>query len=350
MGLIRFLLAISVVVSHNGIRAPGIEGHLAVMAFFIISGFYMALVLNEKYVGNTSGFYLARILRLWPSYISVFILVVIFVAPIDPSIYRNFWGAMLVYFSSISMLFSQILWWFGIDSTDHLVFLNQQAQSLNIQPLTNAAHMQHMWSVGVEICFYLVAPLFARSWRVTALLLAIFIIVYITIKNALFFHHPLDHRSALNSFWLFLMGMISYWLWFSLRKKLISFDVSWWVASVSGCVIILFLISIVQHYFNNPYINIICFSLFACSVALVFDFTKNSRLDRFIGELSYPIYLTHWPIVAYLITNHRGSWMWSLIIICISVLCSLILYVLIDKNVEKYRRKLSNSETSESTI
>lgn len=350
MGLIRFLLAISVVVSHNGIRVPGIEGHLAVMAFFIISGFYMALVLNEKYVGNTSGFYLARILRLWPSYISVFILVVLFIKPIDPGVYRNILASALVYFSSITMLFSQILWWFGIDGSGHLVFLNQHAQSLNIEPLTNAVHMQHMWSVGVEICFYLAAPLFARSWRITASLLVIFTIVYITIKSMLFFHHPLDHRSALNSFWLFLLGMISYWLWRLLRMKLTAVNIRWWIASLSGCMLIFVLISIVQHDFNNPYVNTICFSIFAASVAFVFHFTKNSKLDRFIGELSYPIYLTHWPIVAYMITNHRGSWIWSLIIISISILCALILYGLIDKNVEKYRSKISNSKSYKSAV
>lgn len=51
MGLIRILLAISVIASHSdalfGFNFVG--GGLAVQAFFMISGFYMALILSGKY-------------------------------------------------------------------------------------------------------------------------------------------------------------------------------------------------------------------------------------------------------------------------------------------------------------
>ena len=56
MGLIRALLAISVILAHSesflGLSLVG--GKVAVQAFFIISGFYMALILNEKYIGGNS--------------------------------------------------------------------------------------------------------------------------------------------------------------------------------------------------------------------------------------------------------------------------------------------------------
>jgi peptidoglycan/LPS O-acetylase OafA/YrhL len=52
MGLLRMLLAFSVLTSHmhgRGIFGFRIlSGGLAVECFFMISGFYMALVLNEK--------------------------------------------------------------------------------------------------------------------------------------------------------------------------------------------------------------------------------------------------------------------------------------------------------------
>ena len=50
MGIIRFLLAISVVIAHTssvyGFKLVG--GQIAVQAFYMISGFYMTLILNEK--------------------------------------------------------------------------------------------------------------------------------------------------------------------------------------------------------------------------------------------------------------------------------------------------------------
>lgn len=57
MGLIRILLAISVIIAHTesilGFNMVG--GTLAVQAFFIISGFYMALILSEKYDVSTQS-------------------------------------------------------------------------------------------------------------------------------------------------------------------------------------------------------------------------------------------------------------------------------------------------------
>ena len=55
MGTIRFLLAVSVVVFHAKRPLLGltlVEGTVAVQLFFIISGFYMALVLTEKYTAH----------------------------------------------------------------------------------------------------------------------------------------------------------------------------------------------------------------------------------------------------------------------------------------------------------
>jgi peptidoglycan/LPS O-acetylase OafA/YrhL len=106
MGLIRFFLAISVVIAHNGIRVPGIEGLLAVYAFFVISGFYMALVLNEKYLDNILGFYGARFLRLWPSYIVVLVIVLLFVAPMSDTIYASTLAAVYTWTATITMFFT----------------------------------------------------------------------------------------------------------------------------------------------------------------------------------------------------------------------------------------------------
>ena len=70
MGLIRTLLAIAVVLNHippyDGIHL--IHGPLAVEAFFVISGFYMAFVLSERYDGQVGSFYWARALRIFPMY------------------------------------------------------------------------------------------------------------------------------------------------------------------------------------------------------------------------------------------------------------------------------------------
>ena len=71
LGIIRFLLAMAVVLSHIGSVMGEIifslpHGIIAVELFFIISGFYMALILSGKYSapGKVKLFYLNRFLRL----------------------------------------------------------------------------------------------------------------------------------------------------------------------------------------------------------------------------------------------------------------------------------------------
>ena len=74
MGIIRFILASSVIALHCnsllGLRLVG--GDIAVQAFYIISGFYMALVLDGKYnATNWNGYKLFignRLLKLYPIY------------------------------------------------------------------------------------------------------------------------------------------------------------------------------------------------------------------------------------------------------------------------------------------
>jgi peptidoglycan/LPS O-acetylase OafA/YrhL len=75
MGLIRVLLALAVVTTHSkvlfGLGFTGlVYGKNAVEMFYTISGFYMALILNEKYTGPGSyrTFVKSRFFRIYPAY------------------------------------------------------------------------------------------------------------------------------------------------------------------------------------------------------------------------------------------------------------------------------------------
>ena len=66
MGLLRTILALLVVGSHLGAFGGAT---FAVKGFFIISGFYMALVISTRYHKLPVGdFYASRLLRLLPLY------------------------------------------------------------------------------------------------------------------------------------------------------------------------------------------------------------------------------------------------------------------------------------------
>lgn len=342
MGLIRFFLALSVVFSHNGIHVPGIDGLLAVYAFFVISGFYMALVLNEKYQDNIAGFYGARFLRLWPSYIVVLLLVLLLIAPMSDAIYTSTLAAVYTWTVNLTMFFYNTLGWFGIDSTTgKLVFLATPEGGASA--LLNAAHMPHIWSIGEEISFYLMAPFIARKPKAILAVLAMALLIHVAIMSDLYPLHPLQRYSGFNTFWLFLFGMTAYhgWKKYSASLDRMNLAASW--CSILGVGISIACIIAAQQLWDHQILLCIPFALFAACVIPLFHATRRSRVDKFVGELSYPIYLTHWPVVAYLIVDHQGSWYWSFVIAGISIACSIALYFCVDFHVEKIRRRLART-------
>ena len=82
MGTLRFILAMSVAYGHAGdfLGFPLVPGDTAVQSFYAVSGFYMALVLNEKYRPGSSTYSLFisnRFLRLFPVYATVVCLILL---------------------------------------------------------------------------------------------------------------------------------------------------------------------------------------------------------------------------------------------------------------------------------
>src|SRR5689334_17258530 len=77
MGIIRFILALSVALWHVP-QAPLklVYAAPAVLGFFIISGFYMAMVLTEKYK-DARSFYVARFWRLYPAYAAMLVVMIV---------------------------------------------------------------------------------------------------------------------------------------------------------------------------------------------------------------------------------------------------------------------------------
>ena len=64
MGTLRLLLALSVVLFHSGpfvfTGSDWVGGIVAVEGFFVVSGFYMTLVLHQRYGGRLRDFCVRR--------------------------------------------------------------------------------------------------------------------------------------------------------------------------------------------------------------------------------------------------------------------------------------------------
>lgn len=165
MGLIRLFLASVVVVSHyqtwmvaRGTPQPmpymlGFNGGLAVLFFYVISGFLITYTLARNYAPNASGtvdFYFNRFVRIFSVYWPLAAIVL--------------WRIGGDGFSSATPLdqFTRI---FLIGMDWNIVFTGHWTGAITL--------LHQAWTLGAELTFYLIAPFVIRSRKaIIALIIA----------------------------------------------------------------------------------------------------------------------------------------------------------------------------------
>ncbi|HET6226837.1 MAG TPA: acyltransferase [Bacteroidia bacterium] len=354
MGLIRLLLAFSVVIAHStpifGNRLIG--GETSVRAFFIISGFYMALVLNEKYTQANSYklFITNRLLRLYPLYWVMLLLTIClgFAAshfsnhhPILLRPYFNYHGSISVgswiylILTNIALVGQDWIMFMGFNPT-HGNFFFSEVRTDTWQFLV----VPQSWSVGVEIVFYLIAPFVVRKKSVYLLILiALSLLLRFILFKAGYSNDPWLYRFFPTELGFFLIGSLVYKFYFFLKSKAVSSIVNYGLLAL--------LIAYTICYQSIPlavfYKESLYYLLIAIATPVLFLFTKNNKWDNWIGELTYPVYMCHifvFVVLGYLnkftgIGNNYSG----LVTVMGSVVCSIVLVKLIVEPIEKIRQR-----------
>lgn len=355
MGFFRLLLAISVVLSHFGpvFGFDFVKGKIAVQAFFIISGFYMTMILNEKYINSNNSYKLFitnRLFRLFPVYwfvLFVFCIISVlygFIINWETSpkidsfieVMPNLSSFFYLIFSNIFILGQDILLFLSIDNSNGSFFYSSNPELLTQKP-ENYLYIPQAWSISLEIMFYLVAPFILRRKFLTVLsVIGLSFALRMYLFNILELNQdPWTYRLFPTEIMFFLFGYFSYKI-YSLKLNLNPYLV----------ILILFTFTILYYkipqfgFKYSPFtINeIIYFVLTVISVPILFEKFKNNSLDIKIGELSYPIYISH-ALVGGLISKiiHNQS-IQIIFIIFFTILFSVIINKYITYPVEKFRQ------------
>lgn len=302
---LRALAVLSVVLYHVSPRSlPG--GFLGVDIFFVISGYLISLIVFREQAAGTfsfADFYVRRARRLFPALAVVLLATIVF-------------GAFTLFADEYQRL--------GKHASLAIAFL------LNFQLMNEAGYFDvasdakpllHLWSLSVEEQFYLVWPALLivigrLRWRI-GLVIGILIVgsfafaIHLASRNldALYFH-------PLARFWELLLGaaLAYYHHRFGVNSLPSRLD-RFWVrhllsfAGLSAIVFALFLFGGKASYPGAttllPLIGVT--ALIASGSSSVGSRFLALKPMIWIGMVSYPLYLWHWPLLSYIRIMESGA-------------------------------------------
>lgn len=333
MGIIRLFLAVIVINSHYDYADWSlITGHEAVQCFFVISGFYMALVLDRKYT-DTLSFYRGRFNRLFPMY-AVALFLSLFLLFIFDMHYTTTRAQMLEMLQNPIAAIT-MAWWSFIVVGQELIFTFAPVPPDGLAFVGNGYHslweyapLIQTWSLSLEIVFYALAPFLVRlrtnvlfMIALASLLLNSFVWWYFGHAQAIFFK-----RFAPTELWLFVAGIISYRLYRRLGKERSRFDMVFFfcLVGVVGCLGF-------QNYSWHRPLEL----AFLLVVAMPFCFRAfwKSEADQFWGRVTYPLYLLHLFVLTPLEKNETELPFIVVVLVC--VVLSMAAHLFIELRLER---------------
>jgi peptidoglycan/LPS O-acetylase OafA/YrhL len=264
------------------------SGYLGVDLFFVISGYLITVIFFKYKKIGFFNFFLKRLYRIVPS----IIFIIFFVSLIVNKVFL-FEDLKQFIFSALSsfLFFPNIF--FLIDGG-------------YFDGISKLKPLLHLWSLGIEVQFYLFFPLIlflinkTRSknfiFFISIILILSFslnvILNYLELERIAFYILP-------SRLWQFCLGSI---IFFFPQIKLNKFlNYFFYINSI----ILIFYISSfkVHDYFFIKQILIVILGLniiyFGNNINNDFLFLKNFAF-QFLGKISYSLYLCHWPIIVIL--------------------------------------------------
>lgn len=281
---LRALAALLVTIFHARM-VPG--GFIGVDIFYVISGYLITgLILRE--IENTGSldlhaFYQRRIKRLLPTSVFVLFSTAIVGIFVLPAITRDALGRDL--FAAAAYISNYLFAWWQNDY-----------QNLNATP----SPFIHYWSLAVEEQFYVVWPIFllllsrygkrAIFWGISITTAASLLLsVYQTQTSPIWAFYSLPTRAwELGVGALLLFVPDSIW-----RNRFIP-----WIGALGIAIATINFDENTAFPGINAVLPVISTALLIGSISIwprFFNDLSNNRLAQWLGGISYPLYLWHWP-------------------------------------------------------
>lgn len=331
-GTYRYLLANMVVIAHLWPQLAYWVGMYAVFSFYALSGYLMALVLTRTYaydVHGTAHFLLNRALRIYPPYLVVLIGSILVVWA-NPELARALNGHLQLPGSLTSWLHNIVI--FG-QSGDWLLGTSMDEQRL-VPPA---------WSLDVELTFYVgMGLLLARRrsvvWVWFCLSLAYTVYIVAAGYDLQARYYPVGAASL-----PFSLGALIFH-----HRAALSRIAGWHVWLGAGLFVIHSVIA--GRTWNDPVLQGLYVSLLLAAYTMIGLANVPAKsfpswlktLDQQLGDLSYPIFLCHWPVACFVAwaflgrAAERGPQLFFISFVAANIVAILI-HQLVEKRISKVR-------------
>lgn len=348
MGILRLYLAYVVLLSHcpegtilNKISHPA----LAVQCFYAISGFYVQLLVYQfrgKGEGWALQFYKNRILRIFPTYLILLVITTIL------------FPGSLIYLKSFT--FQKMLTFL----TANLILVTQGLMRYLAIPVNV---LPQAWTLSLEFMFYIISPfLLLKNNRVllSFIILGVILRVFDCFVLKLYLHDWF-YGFFPQELPIFLLGSLGFRFYNTYLRNvqkqyvipmmmvnvLIASYLAWftfygWLRINVGQWDGIATLGVPLRYWAVLFVTI-------GSLPFLFHLTKNSRLDRIIGEFSYPVYLSHFLFIE-LFQGYLNSNYLNLCVFISSMILSYVLVQLVEIPISNYRQSLKNRIDNGSNI
>jgi len=373
MGLFRLLLAFFVVIAHTyGGGLKIIDGSQAVRVFFIVSGFYMALILSEKYVTSRGTslrlFYSNRAFRIFPLLwlvLALDVCLTLFASHFD-SLPNKHWLSIaeklarngrfdllgIYALTQVTALGVDVMHLFTISAKGTLHQYTGPAigeEFRGWQPYP----MSHVWSISCELVFYALAPAL-NILRTRTLLFWIALAVVANFMASSLLGAPLANAatSFLAPFQLgfFALGIVAYRIY---KNPLVQNRFGNDLIQFLPVGLMLATILFYKLLLSFSYIgSLAClYGSVVFGIPFLFRWSRNRRWDRLLGDLSYPVYLVHITVIRvfdlpdllkFLGPKFSTTFLCSVLVMTIAVLVSWILVQVFDKRIDTWRQRRAN--------
>jgi peptidoglycan/LPS O-acetylase OafA/YrhL len=333
MGALRLILALSVVASHADV--PSIlrlwGGPSAVQIFFVISGFYMQLILRKEYRGDAVGFWMSRGARIYPAYaiVAAITVLVIFTNALMKGRFEGLTSlgpapALLVILSNCFIVLQDAIM-FTADDHGHLVFRTNADSALWPYLV-----ILQGWSLALELYFYALAPWLARrSTTVLVVLVVASIAARIITYRIGLDYDPWTYRFFPFEIALFLTGMISQRAYSAIDWSTLPRRALLGMLAIVICGLCLSMK--LAWSIDKQYSFLIAMST-AAFLPIMFLLSRKSAIDRAVGELSYPLYLTHLFVLSHISRSY-------FVAVPVAIGLSWLIVVFVDRPLDRWRHK-----------